>query len=271
MTNKTLSDREVSDYWYTWFMEGPPPNEQRLRSIFRLFPAEARCSYCLAPFTGIGSWLARAALDKHRSSHHPGFCNVCDHFAQAYGGGADVDMAMLFMDIRGSTQLSTQLSSRAFSQKIESFYGVSTQIITAANGFVERLAGDEVIAYFGPGLTGEDYVKNAIHCGLEILAATGHQAADGPEIPLGGSVHAGSTFFGSVLGPNKLYSITALGAEVNTAARIAAQAETGELLVSHQAMQAAQLRIEGHEERALQLKGLPEPIRVAVLRPSALD
>jgi adenylate cyclase len=150
-----------------------------------LFPSKVRCSYCLAPFTGIGSWLARAALDKHPSSHHPGFCNVCDHFAQAYGGGADVDMAMLFIDIRGSTQLSTRLSPRAFSQKIESLYAASTQIITAANGFVERLAGDEVIAYFGPGPTGDDYVEKVIRCGLEIVAATGHQGEDGPEIPLG--------------------------------------------------------------------------------------
>jgi class 3 adenylate cyclase len=74
-----------------------------------------------------------------------------------------------------------------------------------------------------------------------------------------------------VLSPNKLYSITALGAEVNTAARIAGQAETGELLVSHQAKQAAQFQMDAHEERALQLKGLAEPVRVAVVRPSDLD
>jgi adenylate cyclase len=64
--------------------------------------------------------------------------------------------------------------------------------------------------------------------------------------------------------------ITALGDAVNTAARLAANAGPGEILVSEQAWSAAGfesgLETEGAEVRQLQLKGRSEPVEVRVLQ-----
>lgn len=263
--NKNLNLEEISEYWRGWFMEGPPPNELRQRSLFRLLPSDPRCTYCLAPFKGVGGWIAKAAYNKQPSSHHPGYCNVCDNFAQKFGGGAEVEMAMLFVDIRGSTQLSSTLSPREFSRRIEVFYSTSTRIIVENGGFIERLAGDEVIAYFGPGIAGDDYAAQAVRSGQEILKAASQQSGQEAPLPLGGGVHVGTAFFGSVLSPNGMYSITALGEEVNKAARLASEAGTSELIVSHAAIKAAGLDAAAYPTKELRLKGVEKPVTVSVI------
>jgi class 3 adenylate cyclase len=61
-----------------------------------------------------------------------------------------------------------------------------------------------------------------------------------------------------------------LGDAVNTAARLAANAGPGEILVSEQTWNAAgsgsEMGAEGAEVRQLQLKGRSEPVKVLVLR-----
>ncbi len=65
--------------------------------------------------------------------------------------------------------------------------------------------------------------------------------------------------------------ITALGDAVNIAARLASQAQAGEVLVSEAARLAAGLRGESLEERQLALKGRSENVPVRVLRATTLD
>ncbi len=79
-------------------------------------------------------------------------------------------------------------------------------------------------------------------------------------------MHTGPAYFGSVSGPDGMYNITALGEEVNTAARLAAKAEIGELIASHEAMNAAGLNKGDFESRELKLKGLSEKVGVSIVR-----
>jgi adenylate cyclase len=83
-------------------------------------------------------------------------------------------------------------------------------------------------------------------------------------------VHTGTAFVGAVGKEGGMIDITALGDSVNTAARLAANAGPGEILVSEQAWNASGLGsglgVEGAEARQLQLKGRREPVEVRVLR-----
>jgi class 3 adenylate cyclase len=65
---------------------------------------------------------------------------------------------------------------------------------------------------------------------------------------------------------NSLINISAIGDEVNTAARIASKAATGEILVSTSALQAAGINDNQLETRSLELKGISAPVTVRVLR-----
>jgi adenylate cyclase len=64
---------------------------------------------------------------------------------------------------------------------------------------------------------------------------------------------------GSV-GEGDVFDFTALGDPVNTAARLAASAATGEILVSSEAAGAAGLDTAGLESRTLELRGRAETV-----------
>jgi class 3 adenylate cyclase len=73
-------------------------------------------------------------------------------------------------------------------------------------------------------------------------------------------------YFGAVGTEDGLTDFAALGDEVNLAARIAAQAAAGEVVVSRQALEMAGIDGGELEWRDLELKGISRPVAVAVLR-----
>ena len=88
--------------------------------------------------------LARMLFGKQRSTMNPRYCNLCEIASREFPGGAEVEMSMLFIDIRGSTALSETMSPTEFRKLIDRFYTAATKIIIEEDGLVEKLAGDEV-------------------------------------------------------------------------------------------------------------------------------
>jgi adenylate cyclase len=172
-------------------------------------------------------------------------------------------MSMLFADVRGSTALSEKMSATEFSQLINRFYTRSTKVITEEDGLVEKLAGDEVAAFWGAGFAGPDYIDRTLKVARKLSAIMARQ-----EIPVGIGVHSGVAFFGAMGTADGLTDITAIGDEVNTAARLASQAAAGEIIVSEQALKEAGMDGSELEARSLELKGISEPVLVRVMRGS---
>lgn len=168
-------------------------------------------------------------------------------------------MAMLFADIRQSTALSERMSPTEFSRLINRFYTAAVSIIIEEDGLLDKLVGDEVVTFWGAGFAGPDYIGRAIRAAQNLSQLMVKQA-----IPVGVAVHAGVAFFGVMGTANGLTDITGLGEEVNTAARIASQAASGELLVSDQALKRAGIDSEKLEQRSLNLKGISQPVCVRV-------
>ena len=170
-------------------------------------------------------------------------------------------MSMLFADIRGSTALSEKMRPAEFSRFINRFYTETTNIITEADGLVEKLAGDAVAAFWGAGFAGPDYVRRTVEVAQKMAKVMLNR-----EIPVGIGVHCGVAYFGAMGTADGLTDITAIGEEVNTAARLAAQAAAGEIIVSEQALRAAGIDGSALEPRRLELKGISEPVSVRVMR-----
>jgi adenylate cyclase len=172
-------------------------------------------------------------------------------------------MSMLFADVRGSTAISEKMSATEFSQLINRFYTRSTKVITEEDGLVEKLAGDEVAAFWGAGFAGPDYIDRTLKVARKLSGIMARQ-----EIPVGIGVHSGVAFFGAMGTADGLTDITAIGDEVNTAARLASQAAAGEIIVSEQALKQAGVDGSELESRSLELKGISEPVLVRVMRGS---
>ncbi len=261
----------AADFWRSWFSPEGFTKEKRQYRLLKMLPSSPRCHFCGAPFHGMGGTLVRLALSKKPSSVNPRFCNVCDEFARQHPGGAEVAMSMLFADVRGSTRLSEQMSPTAFSKIINRFYVEATEVLIPTFALIDKLAGDAVAAFWGEGFAGPDYVRVTIKAAQKILQVTGHGDPEGPWVPVGIGVHTGVAFVGAMGQPDGMVDITAVGEQVNLAARLASQAAIGEIIVSGAAMEAAGIPTGGAKTRQLELKGLENPVDVFVLGVAGTD
>ena len=252
---------DVGKVWWFWFSSNAFAVDKRLRRLFRMLPHDPRCKFCNAPFQGVGGIVVRALFGKQRSDLNPLFCNLCEMASREFPGGAEVEMSMLFADVRGSTALSKKMRPTEFSQLINRFYSGSTNLISKEDGLVEKLAGDAVAAFWGAGFAGPNYVRRTIKVAQNLSNVMARQG-----IPVGIGVHSGVAFFGAVGTADGLTNISAIGDEVNTAARLASKAAAGEIIVSEQALKAADIDGSELESRSLELKGISEPVLVRVMR-----
>jgi adenylate cyclase len=254
---------DVGNVWWFWFTTNAFAVDKRLRRIMRFLPRDPRCKFCNAPFQGIGGTLVRSLFGKQRSALNPRFCNLCEIASREFSGGAEVEMSILFADIRGSTPLSEQMSATEFSRLINRFYSASTKAVIEEDGLVEKLAGDGLAAFWGAGFAGPDYVRRTLNVARRLSEVFVRQ-----KIPVGIGVHAGVAYFGSMTTADGLTNISAAGEEVNMAARLGSKAAAGEIIVSEQAIKQAGIDGSGWEARTLELKGISEPVPVRVLRGS---
>jgi adenylate cyclase len=181
-----------------------------------------------------------------------------------------VELSLLFVDVRGSTSLAERMSSVEFSRLMNRFYVVATDVLVKTDAFIDKLVGDEVIGIYLPIFTGSSHARLAVQAAQELLRATGHGERGEPWLPIGVGVHTGLAFFGTVSGAEGIFSdFTALGDNVNVAARLGAAAAPGEALISEVACSAAELDVAHLERRDLELKGKTGAVSVRVLRAPA--
>ncbi len=250
----------VEQLWRDWFMTDAYRVEKRMFRAFRFLPHDPRCKICYSPFHGMGGLVMRT-IGRKQSSMNPNFCNVCEDFARQHPGGAEVEMSMLFADVRGSTALSEQMTAIEFQKLINRFYVGTTKVITEEDGLVEKLAGDAVAAFWGAGFAGKNYVARTVRAAQNIAGLMQKQ-----NIPVGIGVHAGRAYFGAMGSSEGLVDISAIGEEVNTAARLASKAAAGEIILSEAVLTQADMDISKLEARNLELKGISEPFAVRVMQ-----
>ena len=259
-------DPKVEKVWHDLMTYGETDREKRFRRIFRMFRAETKCKWCDLPFDHPASPLIHYIFNKRPAKYNPQFCNVCEDFAQKFQGGAEVEMTMLFADIRGSTALAEKMGNVAFKNLIDRFYQVTTNVLIDCDSIIDKLVGDEVTAFFVPGMAGEGYAARAVEAAEEILRQTGHAGSEDPWAPVGIGVHTGVAYIGAVGSSSGLVDITALGDAVNVTARLAASAGAGEILLSDETIHAAGIDASALEHRSLSLKGKSEDFSVHVKR-----
>lgn len=274
MSSESNQDDFISEAWRTYLTTGKSPRgihqpwfeHPFLRPILRSLPKDPRCQICYIPFEGIGGTLARHLIGVTPSHLNPHMCNVCERFAEKFLGGVEMEVSILFADVRGSTALAEQMSSAEFSSLIRRFYETATKPLFAQNALIEKFIGDGLTAFFVPAFSGPNHANAAIEAGKGILQVTGHHRQRSPWIPVGVSVNTGRAYIGSMKIEGGRTDITILGDTVNTAARLCSQAAAGELVISQAAQKAARLRTEELELRHLFLKGKQEAMDAWVMK-----
>ena len=246
------------------------------KSPFRLIPSSPRCKLCKAPFGRPGAVVLRR-FGFTPWAKNPRICGRCFqglklHAAMCPGApgdaevrGAEVDLSMLFADVRGSSKLARATSTLAFTQLMDRFYRVSMDVLVEHDAIVEKFVGDEVVGLFLPFLAGPDHAERAVGAARALIAAVGYGSAEGPWLPLGAAVHTGPAFVG-IVGNQGARDFTALGDPMNIAAHLASKAAAGEVLVTRSVRDRvpalADTRLDHRQES---LKGYP--VDAYVLQP----
>jgi adenylate cyclase len=229
----------------------------RARKLFRYLPSEPRCKVCNNPFGGLAGRVL-AAVGFTPSRKNPNLCSRCCDALPA--GGSEVDIAILFADVRGSTALGQRAAATDFASLLNRFYITATRTLLRHDAVIDKLIGDEVMAFFVRGISGPDYRMRAVEAGIDLLRAVGYGSDDGPWLELGVAVNAGVAFVGNV--GESVVDFTALGDPVNVSARMQQHAAGGELLV---ASGVADDRMTHSPRRQLDLRGCQDPVDAFVL------
>jgi adenylate cyclase len=259
---RLLKVNTVDEMWYKNLTEGNI-RWKKFRPFFGRIPSNPRCVNCHRPFAGVGGAILRRLQGVHKSDKNPRMCNGCYSFTSQFPGGAEIELTMLFVDVRGSTTIAEKMDTLEFSRLMNRFYEAAINVLVRANAFIDKLVGDEVTALFVPGFAGEEHSRKAVQAGQSLLRVTGHEDPGGPWVPVGVGIHTG---VGSIAGARGAAAdFTALGDNVNIAARLASKADQGEVIISEDTYNAAQIRNEGLEKRDLELKGKSELVSVRVL------
>jgi adenylate cyclase len=245
-------------------LDGTDPVYARTRGRLKRLPGAPRCKMCAAPFGGPVGMLMRLR-GRAPWPKNPDYCGACFGLLDRYHGGAEIDSSFLFADIRGSTSIAEGISPTAFRTLLDRFYDIAASVLVAHDGIVDKFVGDEVVGIFIPALAHDQHPARAIAAGRSLLDATGHRDPGGPWLPIGVGVATGVAFVGSV-GETHTAVMTALGDVVNVAARLAAAAGAGEILVHDGAAERAGLDTDSLELRRLELKGRTQATNVYVVR-----
>lgn len=252
------------EYWRA-LLTGEDPSFGKHRRRYKRIPGRPRCKMCLFPLGGPAARVLSLFLGTGPSRKNPRFCNLCERFAERHRGGVELELSLLFADVRGSTTLAEGMDAAAFSRLMNSFYEASNRVLIDSDALIDKLVGDEVIGLYLP-VIGPEHPRKAIFAARDLLLALGYGQAEAPRLPVGAGVHTGTAYVGAVGSADTVTDFTALGDAVNVTARLSAAAASGEVLISDEAYAASGLDLGELERRRLELKGRTAPVAVRVLR-----
>jgi len=173
-----------------------------------------------------------------------------------------IDVCVLFTDIRGFTQLSQDIEAGRLFALLSEQLAAQVELVYRHGGYVDKYAGDGIMAVFED----EGRALRACRCALDILA----QACGAGEglFAVGCGMHQGAAVIGNIGSPEHLdYSV--IGESVNLAARLCGFAEPMSVVVSESVRQAVpeEAGLRFMRPRRVGVKGFREPVAVFELQP----
>lgn len=195
------------------------------------------------------------------SRKNPRLCSRC--FELAPMGGQEMEVGILFADIRGFTTLAEHQRPDRVAGLLNRFYAVAVDVL-CRHAIVDKLVGDQVMALYLPGVFGGDPVDHMVGDAEALLTEAGYGDGE-PWVEVGVGLDFGTAFVGNV-GAGEVKDFTAVGDVVNTAARLQSAAAGGEVVLSTRVGRRAGPAVADASSRELSLKGKSESEQAMVLR-----
>jgi adenylate cyclase len=178
----------------------------------------------------------------------------------------EVEVTVLFSDIRGFSTLSERLGTREIAEVVGRHLQAMAEVVTAHGGTIDKFQGDAVMAVFGAPAPIDDHAGCAVRCALEMQARQAELNAmgwgvDGVErLDVGIGLNSGIVMAGAIGGGVRL-EFTVIGDAVNIAQRLQSEASGGEIVASASTVEAAAVD-DAELIGSRSVKGREEPVEV---------
>ena len=139
-------------------------------------------------------------------------------------GGESREITIMFADLSGFTVASTLMTPGDLTNKVNRYFRYIVQPVDETGGYVERFVGDAVVGMWGAPLPSSEHAVNAVRAAMAIVEGVARarevdelQGKHGFMIKVG--INSGMAVVGNIGSENR-FSYTAMGEDVNLAARL---------------------------------------------------
>jgi adenylate cyclase len=179
-------------------------------------------------------------------------------------GGEERHVAVIFVDLIGSTQLVSGRPATEVVELLNRFFAVIVEEVDRHHGFVNKFEGDAALAVFGAPIRLDHPEDEALGAARAMAERIRKEV---PECEAGIGVAAGKAVAGNV-GAKERFEYTVIGEPVNEASRLCdlAKERPSRLLASSETVTSASEKESRHWSLGdtVTLRGLDQPTQLAV-------
>jgi len=237
----------------------PPANEAEQRVLSRITDSPSvRLACQIRPHQDLDvAALVRADINPKDALRPPG-----------YRQGVELNVAYLFVDLRGSTKLSEERLPFDVVFILNQFFTELSLALKETNGHYAQFNGDGLLAIYGlqsgTELGCREAIEGARAMFRRIEQLNGRLGDElGEDLKIGIGIHAGEAIVGS-MGPPQSPIVSALGDNVNIAARLEAQTKElgAPLVISARTARLAGVDLSAFPVHNIHVKGRDRPLDV---------
>lgn len=141
-------------------------------------------------------------------------------------------LAVLFCDLVGSTELSHHLDPEDLREVLRRYQDAVAGAVTRYGGYVARYVGDGVLVYFGWPQAHEDQAERAVRSGLNAVAAVASiRLDDDTRLRARVGIATGQVVIGDLVGDSGRDAEAVTGETPNLAARLQGLAEPSQVVI----------------------------------------
>jgi adenylate cyclase len=181
-------------------------------------------------------------------------------------GGEEREVAVLFVDVIGSTSLAVREPPERVVAILNQFFEAVVDVIGAHQGFVNKFEGDAALAIWGAPVAIDDLWTGSLRAARTLRRRLAEEV---PDLRASIGVSTGRAVAGNVGTPER-YEYTVIGDPVNEAARLTTAAKQTDalVLVNCELVARAEPEEAAHweEREPITVRGRSEPTQVAAPR-----
>ena len=244
-----------------------PPNELEARALARIKAGkEIRLACQLHPKSDLAITPLVMANQTLASTLHAGGVQGHEEYVVA-----------MFVDMRGSTNLGERVLAYDVVFILNRFFTELSNALGDSHGHYAQFAGDGLMALYGlDPARKERACRDALDGAREMFRRIDQlnqqlQREFGETVQMGIGIHGGEAIVGT-MGPPKTPLLTAVGDNINIAARLEAQTKVigCDLIVSVETLEREEITYPGERVRNLEVRGRENQVRVCTFDSDSL-